>query len=173
LNWGVVCVALALAAASASAQEAIRASMAGQDAAEARKRAASEKFNVQLGSVSLRFQSTFEVEANDNVRLEADHPQADLIFRPQVNVLSVWPVTEKNKLSLSLGLGYAKYINTPEFDGLFLTPGSDLSFDVYIKDFVINFHDRFSYSQDVSNDPTVSGIGIVDRFENALGVSVS
>jgi len=77
-----VCVALALAAASASAQEAIRASMAGQDAAEARKRAASEKFNVRLGPVSLRFQSMFEVEANDNARFEADHPQADLIFRP-------------------------------------------------------------------------------------------
>ena len=173
LNWGVVCVALALAAASGPAQEAIRASMAGQDAAEAAKRAASEKFNVQLGPVSLRFQSTFEVEANDNVRLETDHPQADLVFRPQVNALSVWQVTEKNRLSLSLGVGYAKYINTPEFDGLFLTPGSDLSFDVYVKDFVINFHDRFSYSQDVSNDPTVSGIGRVNRFENVLGVSVS
>ena len=173
LNWGVVCVSLALAAASASAQEAIRSSMAGQDAAEARKRAASEKFNVRLGPVSLRFQSTFEVEANDNVRLEVDHPQADLIFRPRVNALTVWQVTDKNRLSLSLGVGYAKYINTPEFDGLFLAPGSDLSFDVYVKDFVINFHDRFSYSQDVSNDPTVSGIGRVNRFENVLGLGVS
>ena len=123
---------------------------------------------MQLGPVSLRFQSTLEVEANDNVRLAADHPQADLIFRPQVNALGVWQVTEKNRLSLSLGVGYAKYINTPGFDGLFLTPGSDLSFDVYVKDFVINFHDRFSYSQDVSYDPTVSGIGSAKK---SLGTS--
>jgi hypothetical protein len=79
-----MCVVLALAVTNARAQEAVRSSMAGQDAAEDRKRAAREKFNVQLGPVSLRFQSTFEVEANDNVRLAADHPQADLIFRPQV-----------------------------------------------------------------------------------------
>lgn len=173
LHWSAVCVVLALAAAAASAQEAIRASMAGQEAAEARKRAASEKLNVQLGPVGLRLQSTFEVEANDNVRVVADHQQADLIFRPQIRILSVWQVTEKNRLSLSLGVGYAKYINTPEFDGLFLTPGSDLSFDVYVKDFVINLHDRFSYSQDVSNDPTISGIGSLSRFENTLGVGVA
>lgn len=174
LHWGAVCVALALAAAAASGQEAIRASMAGQAAAEARKRALTgENLNVQLGPVGLRFQSTFEVEANDNVRVVADQQQADLIFRPQVNALGLWPVTEKNRLSLSLGVGYAKYINTPEFDGLFLTPGSDLSFDVFVKDFVINFHDRFSYSQDVSNDPTVSGIGSLSRFENTLGVGVT
>jgi ribosomal protein S18 acetylase RimI-like enzyme len=174
LNGGAVCVALALAAVDASGQEAIRASMAGQDAAEARKRAlAGEKFNVRLGPVLLRSESIFEVEATDNVRITAENEQADLIFRPQISTLTAWQVTEKNRLSLSLGVGYAKYIQTTEFDNVFIAPGSDLSFDVYVKDFVINFHDRFSYSQDVSGDPTISGVGSLSRFENVLGTGVT
>ena len=171
LPWSAVCVLLALAAASASAQEAIRSSMAGQAAAEAKKGAVVSG-NIQLGPVSLRTQSTFEVEANDNVRVVANNQQGDLIFRPQFKVLTEWQVTEKNRLALSVGAGYAKYINTPEFDTLFLTPDSDLSFDLFVKDFVINFHDRFSYSQDVTSDPTVSGIGSLSRFENTAGVGV-
>jgi len=147
--------------------------MAGQDAAEARKRSANEKLNVQLGPVQLRFQPIFEVEANDNVRVVSTGQQSDLIFRPQVKIVTAWQVTEKNRLSLNLGVGYAKYINTPELDSLFLTPGSDLSFDIYVKDFIINLHDRFSYSQDVTSDPTVSGIGGLSRFENTLGAGVT
>jgi len=170
---GAVCIALMLAANAARAQEAVRASMAGQEAAEARKRSLTgDNLNVKLGPVGLRFQSAFGIEATDNVRLVDDNPEADLILRPQINMFSAWQATEKNRLTLSLGVGYAKYINTPEYDGLFLTPGSDLSFDVYVKDFVINLHDRFSYSQDPISDATVSGTGNLSRFENTLGVGV-
>jgi hypothetical protein len=97
---------------------------------------------------------------------------ADLIFRPQVRILTAWQATEKNRLSLDLGVGYSKYLNAHDLDGLFLTPGSDLSFDVYVKDVVINLHDRFSYSQDPTSDATVSGVGSLSRFENTLGVGV-
>lgn len=167
-------VTIILCVASAGAQEAFRASLAGQDAVEAKKRAlTNQRFNVKLGPVSLRLQAGLTTEATDNVRYTASDEQADLSFRPQLNTLAVWRATEKNTLSLSLGVGYAKYLNATEYDGLFIAPGSDLSFDVYVQDFVINFHDRFSFSQDVTGDPTVSGIGGLDRFENTVGVGVT
>ncbi|MBI3850768.1 MAG: hypothetical protein HY298_10920 [Verrucomicrobia bacterium] len=170
---GVAAVVALLLANAAAGQEAIRASMAGQDAAEARKRALREgHFNLRLGPVSLRLQSSMGMEATDNVRLVDSNPQTDLIFRPQVSTMLFWPVTEKNSLNLSLGVGYSKYLKTTEFDNLFISPGSDLSFDVFIRDFAINFHDRFSYSQDVANDPTVSGTGSLNRFENVGGIQV-
>ena len=169
-----MCAGIVLLAASACAQEAFRVSLAGQDAAEAKKRALmNQRFNLRLGPVSLRFQAGLTTEATDNVRYSASNEQPDLIFRPQVNTVAVWPVTQKNTLSLSLGLGYAKYINATEYDGLFVAPGSDLSFDLYVQDMVFNFHDRFAFTQDVTGDPTVSGIGGLDRFENTAGVGMT
>jgi hypothetical protein len=169
-----LCASIILFTACADAQEAFRVSLAGQDAAEAKKRALmNQRFNLRLGPASVRFQAGLTTEVTDNVRYSASDEQEDLSFRPQVNTLTVWPVTPKNTLSLTLGLGYAKYINATEYDGLFVAPGSDVSFDLYVEDFVFNLHDRFSFSQDVTGDPTVSGIGGLDRFENTAGVGVT
>jgi len=169
-----ICAGMMLIAAGVCAQEAFRVSLAGQDAAEAKKQAlANQRFNLRLGQVSLRLQAGLTTEATDNVRYSASDEQEDVSFRPQVNTLAIWPVTPKNTLSLSLGLGYAKYINATEYDGLFVSPGSDLNFDLYVKHLVLNFHDRFSFSQDVTGDPTVSGIGGLDRFENTAGMDVT
>lgn len=165
---------LVLIASCASGQEAFRASLAGQDAAEAKKRAlANQRFNLRLGPVSMRFQAGLATEVTDNVRNASTDEQPDLSFRPMVSTVAVWPVTTKNTLSFSMGLGYAKYLHATEYDGLFIAPGSDVSLDLYVQDMIINFHDRFSFSQDVTGDPTVSGIGGLDRFENITGVGVT
>lgn len=155
------------------AQEALRISLAGQSMAERRKYELSQqRFNVKLGPVAMRLSSNLGVEATDNVFATENNPRADLSVRPQMNLFSVWRVTEKNSLSLGLGLGYRKYVRTTEYDSLFISPDTDLSFDLYVGDFAINFHDRFDYSQDVSSDPTVSGTGSLNRFENTAGVQV-
>ncbi len=170
LLWAVVL----LIAANLCAQEAFRASITGQDAAEARKQAlANQRFNLRLGPVSMRFNAGLATEATDNVRYTTEDKEADVSFRPQVTTTAVWPVTQKNTLSLSLGVGYAKYINATENDGLFIAPGSDVSFDVYVRDMAFNFHDRFSFSQDVTSDPTISGVGGLDRFENTVGTAMT
>lgn len=169
-----ICVTTILFAACACAQQAFRASLAGQDAAEAKQRALeNQRFNVRLGPLSMRVQAGLTTEVTDNVRYSASDEQADVSFRPQVNTVTFWPVTQKNTLSLSLGVGYAKYVNATEYDGLFVAPGSDVSFDVYVQDMVFNFHDRFSFSQDVTGDPAVSGIGGLDRFENTVGAGMT
>jgi hypothetical protein len=156
-----------------TAQEALRVSLAGQDAAEARRRALSEgKFQVKMGPVSLRFTGRASAEATDNVRGSDSNPESDLILRPQVDTLAVWRVTDRNSLTFGLGIGYAKYLRTTEYDHLFITPDSDISFDLYVRDFAINFHDRFDYTSDVSADPTISGTGSLNRFENTAGVRV-
>ncbi len=169
-QWAPVAAFLLLGT-LASAQESLRYSMAGQEIAEAQKRALTEgRYNLLWGPVRSRLQSSLELDFTDNAQLARDNPQADLILQPQVNVLSVWPVTDKNVLSLSLGIGYLKSVKTTQYDNWFVSPNSALSFDVYIKDFVINFHDRFSYSQEAYTDPTISGTGNYGRFENLSGM---
>lgn len=173
LRRRVLFLSLLLALTAVRAQEAVRASLAGQDAAEARKRAlANQRFNLKLGPVSLRFNTSAAIEATDNIRASENHPQADLGLRGQVNTFALWRVTERNSLTLGLGLGYVKYLRATEYDSVYVTPDTDVSFDIYAGDFLINLHDRFDYTQDVTSDPTVSGTGSLSRFDNTAGIKV-
>jgi hypothetical protein len=156
------------------AQEAFRVSLAGQAAAEARERSlANQRFNMMLGPVGLRFTSQFDIEANDNVRFESEDENGDIILRPQLNMQAVWRATQKNTLTFGAGFGYLFYLNGTEPNSFYVTPGTDLSFDVYIKDFVVNLHNRFSYTPDVSDQPNVSGVGSLNTLENTSGVGVT
>jgi hypothetical protein len=158
---------------AAQGQEAVRMSMAGAEAAEARNKAASTIgfYNLKLGPTAWNFGSGLEVDYNSNVNNTESNPEGDFIFRPQINTRMVWPVSEQNTINLALGAGYSAYVNNPNLDQLFITPNSGLSFDLYVGDFWINLHDRFSITENSYQDPTVAGTGNYSQFQNALGVA--
>jgi hypothetical protein len=157
------------------AQEAVRPSLAGEAAAESRRQNIDRiPYNIQVGPVKFRFSMTLGVEYSDNVNLSENHPQDDVIIRPQFNIDALWPITQLNTLKLDLGIGYGFYINHSEYDtnGLLVSPGSQLSFDIFISDFRINIHDRFSLQQDPVSEVALSNVADYGRFENTAGVSV-
>jgi hypothetical protein len=159
----------------APAQEAIRMSMASAEAAEARRRAASTigYYNLKLGPTAWNFGTGLGLEYNNNVYYTEANPSGDFIFRPQVNTRMLWPVSDQNSISLTLGGGYSAYINNPNLDRAFITPDSELSFDLYVGEFWINLHDRFSITEDTYQDPTVVGSGNYSQLQNALGVATT
>ena len=126
---------------------------------------------VRFGSASAR---PLGIEYNDNINLAEVNTQEDVIFRPQVNLNALWPITQLNTLRFDIGLGYAFYGEHSEYNtsGLLLSPGSQLSFDIFVSDFRINFHDRFSLEQDPIDEPAISNVADYGRFENTAGVSV-
>lgn len=155
-------------------QEALRVSLAGQDAAEARKRALeSTSYNLKLGPLKLRFQSGLAVAATDNVNLSDQNPKFDISLRPELNILTFWRATEQNALTFSAGVGYEKYLNSPDLDHAFITPGSDLAFSLYVKDFVFTLHDRMSLTENAYSQPEISGTGNFGYFENTAGLEVA
>ena len=157
------------------AQDAVRPSLAGAEAAEARHQSVEQiPYNLLAGPVRFRFSITLGVEYNDNINLAEVHKEEDVIIRPQINVNAIWPLTQLNTLRLDLGLGYGFYINHPENDtnGILISPGSQLSFDIFIQDFRINLHDRFLLSDDPVDEPQLSNVSDYGRFENTVGVSV-
>jgi hypothetical protein len=82
----------------------------------------------------------------------------------------LWPVTEKNRLTFGAGVGYRKYLQDASLDSLFFSPDSDVGFDLFVGDFIINFHDRFHFTSDVVNEPGLSGRGNYGRFDNSIGM---
>src|SRR5438874_12897667 len=84
-------------------QDAIRPSLAGEAAAEARRQSIDKiPYNLQLGPIKFRFSATLGIEYNDNINLAEDgsavffsptgpilvttEPQSDFILRPQLNM---------------------------------------------------------------------------------------
>lgn len=129
--------------------------------------------NIRLGQMKMDLSTALLVEASDNVLYQETDPKSDIILSPSMGLRMLYPVTDKNLLTLGAGVGYAFYLDNGENDYLFLTPDSDLSFDVYAGDFVINLHDRFHYTQEVASQPSLSGRGTYGRFDNSIGSLVT
>ena len=156
-----------------SAQEALRASLAGSDAAEVRKRAVTTVgyHNLKAGPVMFRFTTGLGTEYNSNVNYQNENPEGDVIFRPSVGTGIFWPVSDKNMLFVNANFGYSAYVNNSQLSRLYVSPGTEISFDIYLRDLVINFHDRPYLSQYAYQDPTVSGTGDFAQFQNTIGGS--
>jgi len=183
-------VAVLCGAPMVHAQDAIRPSLAGEASAEARRQSIDQiPYNLQLGPMKLRFSATLGFEYNDNVNLAEDatatlpgpsgpvlvttEQQSDFIIRPQVNVNALWPITQLNTLRLDVGIGYAFYMDHSDYNtnALLINPGSQLAFDIFVGDFRINIHDRFSIEQDPVAEIGLSNVADYGRFQNTAGIS--
>jgi opacity protein-like surface antigen len=186
-----VLLPLLCAAGIVRAQDAIRPSLAGEAAAEARRQSIDKiPYNLEVGPIKFRFSATMGVEYNDNVNLAEDgtfvfnsitgpisittHRQEDIILHPQINLDALWPVTQLNTLRLDLGVGYSFYLDHSNYDthSILVSPGSQLAFDIFVGDFRINLHDRFSVQQDPISEAQLSNVADYGRFENLAGISV-
>jgi hypothetical protein len=153
---------------SASAQEVPRPSLTRQKTQQALPTVG----NLRVGPVILRVDANLTTEFVDNVNLGAVS-QSDLIVTPSVGVTAIWPMTRQNTLRFRASVGYQYYtqnsdLNRPNF---LVSPDSALSFDVYVGDFRLNFHEQFSIQQDTSGQGT-AGVAILSRFTNTIGASV-
>src|SRR3984893_18440745 len=156
-------------------QDAVRPSLAGQAASEARQQDISRiPYNLMLGPVRFRVSATVGVEYNDNVNYADVGPQTDLIFSPNINIDAIWPITQLNTLRLDFGLGYALYVDHANYDtrGILIAPNSQVAFDIFVGDFRINIHDRMLAQQDPIAEPALSNVANYGRFENTPGISV-
>jgi hypothetical protein len=158
---------------SSDAQEALRASLASADAAAARRQAITrvEYYNVKLGDMTWRFTGGFGVEFTDNANLSDSDPESDVILSPTLGANMRWPITDKNALNLNLGVGYSYYQKDDTKNRWFLNPGTELSFDLYVGDFVFNLHDRPSLNQYAYQNASVSGTGDYSEFQNTVGIA--
>jgi hypothetical protein len=164
-------VALILVLRLAPAQEALRNSMAGAAAAEARRiRPESLPYTFKAGEFRALVTPSLGLDWNDNVRTSKTDREDDFILRPLLNLSASYPVTQRNLLQLNLGVGYQHYFQHDELSTWYLHSGSELSFDIFVDDFLINLHDRFSYSQDSAAEAAVANTGGYADINNTVGV---
>ena len=163
-----------LAARPASAQEALRNSLAGDTAAEARRRQfRSLPYTVKYDDFKLLVVPSLSVEWNDNVNISRTNSQQAFILSPQLQLNASYPITQDNLLSLNVGGGYQQYLEHDSYSTWFLKSGTELSFDIYVKDFWFNLHDWVQYVQDTSQQPALSRTATFATINNTAGLSVT
>ncbi|PYK31589.1 MAG: hypothetical protein DME57_03155 [Verrucomicrobia bacterium] len=163
-----------LAAAGVYAQDAIRPSLAGQEASEARQEDVSRiPYNLLLGPMRVRVGATVGAEYNDNINYAEVNEEDDFIITPSLTLDMIWPVTQLNTLRFDLGIGYSFYLDHSDAntDSVLIAPKSQLAFDIFVGDFRINLHDRFQLQQDPIQVGALSNVSDYGRFENTAGLS--
>src|SRR5438128_4139507 len=182
-----------VATAGVYAQDAVRPSLAGQEASDAREQDVSRiPYNLLLSPVRFHMGPTLRIEYNDNINYADDgtavipnpigpgfitirsNSQDDVIVTPNLTLDAIWPITQLNTLRLDLGIGYAFYLDHSgnDTDFILVAPKSQIAFDIFVGDFRINIHDRAQVQQDPIQEGALSGVRNYGRFENTGGVSV-
>jgi len=168
-------VSVLIATAGIYAQDAVRPSLAGQAASDARQQDVSRiPYNLLMGPVRFRVGASVSAEYNDNITYAETNEQDDFIITPNVTVDAIWPVTQLNTLRLDLGVGYSFYLDHSDNNtkGILIAPKSQVAFDIFVSDFRINIHDRMQLQQDPIQEGALSNVAKYGRFENTAGISV-
>lgn len=138
-----------------------------------REQFSSQAYTVKSGDFRLLVTPSLGVDYNDNVRNSDASRSGDVIVRPMVNLVASYPLTQNNLLALNLGLGYDWYLDHDELSALRLQSGSALSFDMFVRDFAFNLHDRVSYARDSSQQSYVADTADFGNFQNTAGLSAT
>ena len=166
--------AVILSAGLAAGQEALRNSLAGDAAAEARNRQQqSQAYTVKSGDFRLLVSPSLGLDWNDNINTARTNALQDFIVRPTLGLSMSYPLTQHNLLRFNVTFGYQDYLEHSEYSTWYLQSGSELSFDIAIKDFWINLHDRFSYTQDSSQQAAVANTGTYGTAQNTAGFNTT
>ena len=171
----LLCVISTLTTASIYSQDAVRPSLAGEEAYQARQEDVSRiPYNLLLGPVRFRVGASVGVEYNDNVTYSEINTQNDVIVTPNLTLDAIWPVTQLNTLRFDIGIGYSFYLDHSQYDtdSVLIAPKSQLALDIFVGDFRINVHDRFQLQQDPIQEGALSNVADYGRFENTGGITV-
>ena len=163
-----------LATPAARAQEGLSDAIANEAADKAQvEQASSSQYTYKNGDFRMLLTPAMSLQWNDNINCTETGKQDDFIILPTLGVTMSYPLTDRNLLQLSVTAGYNEYINHHNLSSWYLSTGSGLSFDMYVKDIIINLHDNFSYSQNSAQNPAVAGTGSYGTFDNSIGVSAN
>lgn len=159
-------------------QEAIRSSLAGEEAANSRAAVATPGGSFfKAGPFSFSADLSLEAEYNNNINLADDKGtvavESDFVIRPRLNIRSNLLLTPRNNLAFDIGVGVDRYLSHADrnTNTVSLAPGSQVTLNLYVGDFRFTFYDRFSLQQNPVSQATLSNTSQYGIFRNAAGTT--
>ena len=131
-------------------------------------------YNLRLGPVRFQAGLSAGFEYIDNITYSERNRESDVAVKLALDIRAIYALSRLNTLQIDLGIGFVRYIDHPDAssNNLFVTPGSQVAFNVYVGDnYRINFHDSFAVLQDPVDQPNLSNVTNFGRFTNTVGVT--
>lgn len=156
------------------AQESLRSSLAGEAAAAVNQQAfESQLYTYKTTDFKLLAIPSLGLFYNDNVNLSKNQPEQDEILIPFLDLNSTYLISHQNQLTLAAGVGYSEYLQHGQFSRFRVDGNSELSLNVYVNDFVFNFHDRYSLVDDPGAEAAVANTAYFGFFANTAGFATT
>jgi len=161
-----------------------RESLAGERAAQELRRAlTNEDYNIRVGDLRFQTQARLGAAYTDNVFSSGVNKKDDFIINPEVDLAALMPIGHFNSLRLSVGLGYEYFTKNHSLNGdaPLVNPDSELAFYLFVGDFRIKIHDKFTYQQTLTFNDQVpnqvrfynfNDVARFDRWDNFAGTTV-
>jgi hypothetical protein len=153
-----------------------RSSLAGEKAAEnlkAANEAEAKSYNLHYGPVDFRLGGGVLFGYTDNVFYSETNRQDDFMIDPHVDFTGFMRVSEINALRLSVDVGYEYYLNNHVLnaDAPMVNPNTEMSFNIFVSNFHIQLHEKFSYLETlfINTSPSQS---LLFNFNNVSGTFV-
>ena len=131
-------------------------------------------YNLRIGPVRFLADVSAGFEYIDNISYSDNNRISDEVARIALNIRTIYDFSRLNTITLNLGIGFVRYLEHPDAtsNDLFVTPGSQIAFDVYAFDlFRFNFHDSFAVLQDPVDNASLNNVTNFGRFINTVGVT--
>lgn len=170
LSFGLVMISAFCPALLAQGQEALRSPLIGDRSIEPPP-IAQPKYNpVRLGPVLGSIKLYTSVTYDDNVNAAQTDRSSEEIISAGINGSFVLPVSLQSELSLSIGVGYATYLQNSRYSSLDISPDTALTWNILIPDGYLTLFDSLSYTRQVYNEGALANTAQLPRWNNALGV---
>lgn len=168
---------LAFMGLDASAQIALQNAVTTDRGIEARRLASEASLSDQpggeAGPVQFSAEFSYSFAFNDNVNYSESDAAGDLIQTPAVSIDLAVPITQRSALGFRVGIGYQAYWHNEDLSRWQLSPDSEIAYDLQVKDAYFTVFNRFTYSQDVYNQPSVANSATFPQFQNTAGLQVT
>jgi len=136
----------------------------------------SERYNIKMGPVQMNFSAGMGAAYNTNVNASQNGSgNSGFYLTPRVGAAIYWPYSKVNNMNLTIQSGYNYYL-TGDVDNrqqFYISPGSQLAFNIFVQDVHITLYTRPSITTNPAYDPTVGGGGNYNVANNVAGINVA
>ena len=137
-----------------------------------------QPYNIKIGPIPFLLSAGLDIDYTDNGGRSNFDKSSELTLLPRIDLSGSLRLTSFASLSLSLGIGYIKYLKHSENDRLLplasatLNPEAGISFNIKIGKFLINVFDRPQTPQFQADAVTQRNQTQYQQFTNVAGVSI-
>jgi hypothetical protein len=136
----------------------------------------SGRYNIKMGPVQMNFTAGMGAAYNTNVNAsQSGSANSGFYLTPRVGAAIYWPYSKVNNMNLTIQSGYNYYL-TGDVDNrqqFYISPGSQLAFNIFVQDVHITLYTRPSITTNPAYDPSVGGGGNYNIASNVAGINAA